>query len=89
MVTAPVTTTARFRVSLVNKPWVQGAVGFNSTIVLPNLEFVLPEPGDTLVVGRETVIAWHREYVSDPVDVLIDRGNPVTDVELLREERGR
>lgn len=84
-VTAPVTNAARFRVSLVNKPWVQGAVGFNSSIVMPNLEFTLPEAGDTLVVGRETVIAWNREYVDDPVDVWIDRGTPVTDAEIIRE----
>lgn len=86
LVTAPATTAARFRVSLANKPWVQGAVGFNSLIVIPQLELVSPEAGDTLAVGRDVIVAWERTYVSDPVDVLIDRGNPTSEVEILREE---
>ncbi|MBK6767365.1 MAG: hypothetical protein IPG71_14030 [bacterium] len=84
-VTAPVTTNARFRVSLVSKPWVQGGVGFNSSIVLPELDFTSPAPGDTLVVGREITVAWNRAYVDDPVDVWFDRGTPTSDAEILRE----
>jgi len=85
-VTEPITAAARFRVSLVNKPWVQGAVTFNSSIVLPRLDLDEPQPGDTLAVGRDIVVAWSREHVEDPVDVMFDRGNPVSEVELLRED---
>ncbi|MCB9357756.1 MAG: T9SS type A sorting domain-containing protein [Calditrichaeota bacterium] len=85
VVTEPVTSSARFRVSMVDKPWVQGAVTFNSTIVIPDLDLTSPEPGDTLVVGREVVVAWTRQYVNDPVDVLLDRGTPVSDIEMIRE----
>ncbi|MBL0062047.1 MAG: T9SS type A sorting domain-containing protein [bacterium] len=85
-VTAPVTTTARFRVSLVSKPWVQGAIGFNTTIVMPLIDLTSPVAGDTLAVGREILVSWQRDHVNDPIDVFIDRGNPVSDVELLRED---
>ncbi len=86
VVTEPVTTTARFRVSLLTKPWVQGAVSFNNSIVLPALHLTSPQAGDTLAVGRNLVVSWQRVYVNDPIDVLIDRGNPTSEVETLRED---
>ncbi|MBK8130922.1 MAG: T9SS type A sorting domain-containing protein [bacterium] len=86
VVTEPLTASARFRVSLVNKPWVQGAVTFNSSIVLARLDLVEPQAGDTLAVGREITVAWSRENTEDPIDVLLNRGNPVSDIEILRED---
>lgn len=85
LVTAPVTNSARYRITLASKPWVQGAVGFSSLIVMPVLELVSPEAGDTLAVGRDVIVSWERTYANDPVEVLIDRGNPTSEVEVLRE----
>ncbi|MCB1060012.1 MAG: T9SS type A sorting domain-containing protein [Calditrichaeota bacterium] len=85
VVTEPVTTTARFRVSIVNKSWVQGATGFNSIIAMPRLDLESPPPGDTLALGRTIVVAWSRQHVDAPVNVLIDRGTPASDVDVIRE----
>ncbi|MCC6476208.1 T9SS type A sorting domain-containing protein, partial [bacterium] len=86
LVTAPATSDARFRISLVNKTWVQGATAFDNSIVIPDLDLTSPEPGDTIAVGREIVIAWTRTHVSDPIDVMVDRGSPVADAEFLRQD---
>lgn len=85
VVTEPVTSNARYRVTLVNKPWVQGAVTFNSSIVVPRLHIVSPAQGDTLVTNRDITLSWTREHVNVPVDVWFDRGLPVSDIEILRE----
>jgi hypothetical protein len=72
-VSGPPTTIARLRITLIDLPWVAAMTSFNSTIVIPSLAITAPSGTGPFAVGRDLTITWQRSYVTEPINVFVER----------------
>ena len=85
-VSGPVTSIARLRVTLIDLPWVAAMTSFNSTIVIPSLVITAPVDSGPFAIGRDLTISWQRTYVSEPVNIVVQREGAQTSIETIRTD---
>lgn len=83
-VTGAVSATARLRISRANQTWVSALTPFNLSIVEPHLTLLAPQPDEPLALGRDVVIAWERDFVDEPIDVLVNSDFAGASIYVLR-----
>ena len=75
-VSGPSTTTARFRVTLVANSSITDISDLNSAIIIPAIQFITPEQGDTILIGSSVSFTWTRTANNHNVDIYIKRNWP-------------